>query len=162
MSGDISWWLTGGYYGITEAIESHKYKNGLNESYYQVKALFNENLEREARELIYMADEHREKFYEIWESIEAYKRANPHEIMYHIFSFWNDVGTVRYPFTIYQYFVSTKKTSLNKSDYELINMYRYRTMTLLMNMRGGYGRYEACRKIGCARKENIAWTYQYG
>ena len=160
---EAGWLAIGGYYAAEEGLGGHFQKKKLSDVDAIIRSLTDEALEQSIRNEVGNASE--EKFDEIWNRIEEFKRDNPHLIRKHIWSsYWGHVGKERFPFTYERFCLQSNKKKLTKSDEKMLATYRGWVVTLLMNTYGKYSVVEATRiafrQVYGAGKDG--WTREFG
>lgn len=161
---DVAGWLAlGGYYAIEDGLTNHSQKKKLKEVSAIINNLTDEAFEKKIRDEVGNASE--DKFDEIWNRIEEFKRDYRHLIHEHLStSYWLCVGKERFPFTHDSFCKQTNRKRLTKSDEKMIAMYRGWVVTLLMNTYKKYSVAEATRVAfrqvyGIGRDD---WTIDFG
>lgn len=152
---DINWLAIGAYNGAVNAINARSTTKLCNTIEAEARALSDDVLENKLRALVVSADDNVEIFYQIWDRIEEYKRDHPVVLFTHLDSYWQNVGTERYPFALCEFVRITGKKNLSKADAEVRRLYQGRVVTLLMNTYEKFSYGEAIRYVNRVRETGM-------
>ncbi len=155
---DIGYIAMGGYYAAEKYRTEKQILREVAEVEGMLRRLCDKELEKEVREKLYALDTAGAE--ETWDYLELFKRDKPHLLSLHSStSFWHLVGVERYPLTLEEFEVISKRKNLSKEDEKCFNLSIGRVVTLLMNTYGKYSEAEALRTYDCTK---FGFMIEYG